>query len=69
MWLFDQTNMVAAKQILGGRACIAGNVPTFAAGGRHAGEVEKYVTNLLDDVCQGWRRSSSERRRGRRRQA
>ena len=40
MWMFDQTDMAAAKRALGGYACIAGNVPTallalgYGGGGR-----------------------------------
>ena len=48
MWLFDQTNMAEAKRILGGRACIAGNVPSSLLAVGTAGEMEQYVTNLLD---------------------
>ena len=35
LWMFDQTDMAAAKRALGGYACIAGNVPTRASGPRH----------------------------------
>ena len=28
LWMFDQTDMAAAKRALGGHSCIAGNVPT-----------------------------------------
>jgi hypothetical protein len=50
-WLFDQTDMRAAKRALGGKACIAGNVPTALLALATAGEVEKYVTDLLDDCA------------------
>jgi hypothetical protein len=48
MWMFDQTDMAAAKQALRGRACIAGNVPTALLALASAGEVEDYVTKLLN---------------------
>lgn len=48
MWMFDQTDMAAAKRALGGYACIAGNVPTALLALSTVGEVEKYVTNLLE---------------------
>lgn len=48
IWLFDQTDMVAAKQALRGRACIAGNVPSSLLALGTAQEVEDYVTELLD---------------------
>ena len=40
--------MAAAKRALGGRACIAGNVPTGLLALATPGEVEQYVTHLLD---------------------
>ncbi|OFW56437.1 MAG: hypothetical protein A2133_11425 [Actinobacteria bacterium RBG_16_64_13] len=51
MWMFDQTDMAAAKRALRGRACIAGNVPSslLALGTPEA--VEKYVTDLLDECA------------------
>jgi uroporphyrinogen-III decarboxylase len=51
IWLFDQTDMAAAKRILRGRACIAGNVPSSLLAIGTAGEVEKYVTDLLDECA------------------
>jgi hypothetical protein len=48
LWLFDQTDMVAAKRALGGRAAIAGNVPTALLALSTPAEVEKYVVDLLD---------------------
>jgi hypothetical protein len=48
VWLFDQTDMFAAKRALGGRAAIAGNVPTALLALATPGEVEKYVTEILD---------------------
>ena len=51
VWLFDQTDMKAAKRALGGRACIAGNVPTALLALAGADEVEEYVTDLLDSCA------------------
>ncbi len=51
VWLFDQTDMRAAKRALGGKSCIAGNVPTALIALSTAEEVEKYVTDLLDDCA------------------
>ena len=51
VWLFDQTDMVAAKRALGGRACIAGNVPTALLALATPDEVEKYVTDVLDECA------------------
>jgi hypothetical protein len=48
VWLFDQTDMFAAKRALGGRAAIAGNVPTALLALATPAEVEKYVTDLLE---------------------
>ncbi len=52
IWLFDQTDMAAAKRALEGRACIAGNVPSSLLALGTAQEVEEYVTKLLD-TCAG----------------
>lgn len=52
IWLFDQTDMAAAKRALGGYACIAGNVPSSLLAVGSAEDVEGYVTRLLDQ-CAG----------------
>ena len=49
--MFDQTDMAAAKRALGGHACIAGNVPTALLALATAEEVERYVTDLLDECA------------------
>jgi uroporphyrinogen-III decarboxylase len=48
MWLFDQTDIVAAKRALGGRFSMAGNVPTALLALATPEEVAKYVTKELD---------------------
>lgn len=47
-WMFDQTDMVAAKRALGGHSCIVGNVPTALLALGTVDEVKAYVTDLLD---------------------
>ncbi len=51
VWMFDQTDMVAAHRALGGRACIAGNVPTALLALSTPDEVETYVTHILDECA------------------
>jgi len=48
LWLFDQTDMAAAKRALGGHSCIAGNVPTALLALSTVEEVVKYTQDLLD---------------------
>ncbi|HLA82903.1 MAG TPA: uroporphyrinogen decarboxylase family protein [Thermoleophilia bacterium] len=48
LWLFDQTDMKAAKRALGGHSAIAGNVPTALLALSTVDEVKAYVTDLLD---------------------
>ncbi len=51
LWMFDQTDMAAAKRALGGHACIAGNVPTALLALGAVEEVREYVTDLLDECA------------------
>jgi uroporphyrinogen-III decarboxylase len=48
IWIFDKTDMRAAKEKLAGRACIAGNVPAsmFLAGTPL--QMEQYVRDLIE---------------------
>lgn len=50
MWMFDKTDMAAAKRILGGKCCISGNVPTslMVTGGPK--DVKEYCRKLIE-VC------------------
>jgi uroporphyrinogen-III decarboxylase len=48
LWMFDQTDMAAAKRALGGHSCIAGNVPTALLALGTVAEVEEYTTYLLE---------------------
>lgn len=47
-WLFDQTDMAAAKQALRGHSAMAGNVPTALLALGTPAEVEKYTLDLLE---------------------
>jgi uroporphyrinogen-III decarboxylase len=51
-WSFDQTDMKAAKEALGGWACIAGNVPASMLHSGTPEQVENYVKELIDTVGQ-----------------
>jgi hypothetical protein len=50
VWLFDQTDMFKAKEVLGGKACIAGNVPTSLLQVGTARDVKEYCRKLIE-VC------------------
>ncbi|HED24562.1 MAG TPA: uroporphyrinogen decarboxylase [Firmicutes bacterium] len=50
LWYFDATDMAKAKEILGEKTCIAGNVPASLFQAGKPEEVEEYVKNLLDTV-------------------
>jgi uroporphyrinogen-III decarboxylase len=49
-WLFDQTDMARAKQILGDKFCIQGNVPSSLIVTGSAGDVKEYCRKLIQ-VC------------------
>jgi hypothetical protein len=51
IWLFDSTDMLAARRAFAGRACIGGNVPGTLLDLGTPGEVEDYVVRLIDDVA------------------
>jgi len=53
VWLFDQTDMAAAKEKIGGWACIGGNVPSslFMAG--TPAQMEDAVKKLMDTAAPG----------------
>lgn len=51
-WSFDQTDMKAAKEALGGWACIAGNVPSSMLHSGTPEQVEAYVKELIDTAGQ-----------------
>jgi len=47
---FDHVDMVRAKQVLGGRACIAGNVPIALLSVGTPDQVRAYCNDLIDKV-------------------
>jgi Uroporphyrinogen decarboxylase (URO-D) len=49
-WLFDQTDMFRAKQILGDKCCIQGNVPTSLTVTGDPKDVKEYCRKLIE-VC------------------
>jgi hypothetical protein len=49
-WIFDQTDMARAKQILGGRCSISGNVPASLMVAGTPAEVKDYCRRLIE-VC------------------
>jgi len=51
MWWFDQTDMKAAKEALKGYAGIAGNVPAALIALGTGEEVERYVSDLLEECA------------------
>ena len=53
IWLFDRTDMQAAKEKLGGRVCIAGNVPSslFSAGTPE--KMDEYCRQLIETAGKG----------------
>jgi len=51
-WLFDDTDMVEAKKVLQGRACMGGNVSGSMLKAGKPQEVEDYVKFLMENVAQ-----------------
>jgi uroporphyrinogen-III decarboxylase len=47
-WMFDQTDMHRAKDVLGNKACIMGNVPTSLMAAGTPEEVKAYCKDLVD---------------------
>jgi uroporphyrinogen-III decarboxylase len=50
IWWFDRTDMTRAKEVVGGVACISGNVPTSLLCTGTPQEVKAYCRNLIE-VC------------------
>jgi len=50
VWYFDQTDMFKAKEVLGDRACIAGNIPTSLLCTGTPRAVKEYCRKLIE-VC------------------
>jgi len=53
IWLFDQTDMAKAKEILGDVACIAGNMPIALLTVGTPQEVKDYAKKLVDTCGKG----------------
>ncbi|MCR4420546.1 MAG: uroporphyrinogen decarboxylase family protein [Clostridia bacterium] len=53
IWLFDQVNMRRAKEVLGGMACIAGNVPGSLLALGTPEEVRRYCRELISEAGRG----------------
>jgi len=53
IWYFDQTNMAKAKEVLGGTACIAGNVPVSMLCTGTPQTVKEYCRQLIEVVGKG----------------
>lgn len=51
--LFDRTDMVRAKELLGGKVCIGGNVPSSLILTGTADEVRAYCRRLIETVGAG----------------
>jgi uroporphyrinogen-III decarboxylase len=52
-WMFDKTDMKAAKKKIGSWACIGGNVPTSLFLTGTSQEMENYCKNLMDIAAPG----------------
>jgi Uroporphyrinogen decarboxylase (URO-D) len=53
IWHFDQTDMIRAKKVLGGRACIMGNVPTSLMITGNKQEVKARCRELIETAGKG----------------
>ncbi|MBN1191194.1 MAG: hypothetical protein JXA46_15665 [Dehalococcoidales bacterium] len=52
-WYFDQTDMVKAKEVLGDRCCIQGNVPASLITTGSPGDVKECCRKLIKDCGKG----------------
>ena len=52
-YAFEATDMVKAKEILGGTVCIRGNVPLSIMATGTPDQVRAYCKNLIDTVAKG----------------
>jgi uroporphyrinogen-III decarboxylase len=52
-WRFDQTDMARAKQVLGSKCCISGNVPTSLLAAGTPQQVKEYCRKLIEDCAPG----------------
>ena len=52
-WMFDQTDMKRAKQILGANCSISGNIPTSLLATGTPKEIKEYAKNLIETCAPG----------------
>jgi uroporphyrinogen-III decarboxylase len=52
-WFFDQTDMIKAKEAIGDRICLIGNVPSSLMISAEPRKVEEYCQVLIDKVGKG----------------
>jgi uroporphyrinogen-III decarboxylase len=52
-WHFDQTDMTKAKEVLGGKACIAGNIPASLMCTGNPAQIKEYCRNLIETCGKG----------------
>jgi hypothetical protein len=53
VWWFDQTNMAKAKEVLGDKFCIQGNVPSSLICTGSPEQVKEYCRKLIEDCGKG----------------
>jgi uroporphyrinogen-III decarboxylase len=53
LWMFDQQDMVKAKEIMGGVACIGGNMPSSLLSFGNVQEIKDYTKKLIDTCGKG----------------
>jgi uroporphyrinogen-III decarboxylase len=53
LWSFEDIDMARAKKILGGSACIAGNVPASVLHTGTPGEIKEYCRRLIETCAPG----------------
>lgn len=52
-WMFDRTDIVQAKRVLGKNCSISGNIPSSVLVAGTAQEVKDYCNKLIDDCAPG----------------
>ena len=50
MWRFDKTDMARAKEVLGDKCCISGNVPSSLISTGTPQDIKEYCRKLIE-VC------------------
>ena len=53
LWMFDETDLIKAKSIIGDRICILGNVPSSMLVVGTTQDVKNYCKKLIDNVGKG----------------